>query len=100
LFASFIPTVLHYDESSGSTIQKILQQWLERIIEKLKEREYLTNNVLIVPTVVHKIALLVEELTLKPRRTLDSCRDDLGSLYDIIYEHFVKYKQEILEDYA
>ena len=99
LFASFIPTVLHYDESTGSTIQKILQLWLERIIEELKNREYLTNNVLIVPTVVHKIALLVEELTLKPGRTLDSCRDDLGSLYDIIHEHFVKYKQEILTDY-
>lgn len=54
---------------------------------------------MIVPTVVHKIALLVEELTLKPGRTLDSCRDDLGSLYDIIHEHFVKYKQDILEDY-
>lgn len=54
---------------------------------------------MIVPTVVHKIALLVEELTLKPGRTLDSCRDDLGSLYDIIHEHFVKYKQDLLAEY-
>ncbi|MCY3411048.1 MAG: hypothetical protein INQ03_05350 [Candidatus Heimdallarchaeota archaeon] len=99
LFASFIPNVLHYDESSGSTIQKILQQWLERIIEKLKMREYLTNNVIIVPTVVHKIALLVEELTLKPGRTLDTCRADLGSLYNIILDHFMSYRQEILSEY-
>lgn len=99
LFASFIPTVLHYDENAGTTIQKILQRWLENIIDVLKKREYLTNNVIIVPTVVHKIALLVEELTLKPGRTMESTRDDLGTLYDIIREHFVKYRQDITADY-
>ncbi len=99
LFASFIPKVLHFDESSGSTIQKILKQWLENIIDELKNREYLTNNVLIVPTVVHKIALLVEELTLKPGRTFETCRDDLGSLYEIILNHFQKYRQDILSEY-
>lgn len=99
LFASFIPTVLHYDESSGSTIQKILRQWLENIIEELKNREYLTNNVLIVPTVVHKIALLVEELTLKPGRTFETCRQDLGTLQEIIYNHFKSFRQDVFSKY-
>lgn len=99
LFASFIPTVLHYNEEAGSTIQKILQSWLENIMQTLQNREYLTNNVLIVPTVVHKIALLVEELTLKPGRTMDSSREDLGALYTVIKDHFVNYRQDLLSEY-
>jgi len=96
LFANFLPQILNYNPSDSSNIDEILGMWLKKIIEKLEQREYLTNNVVVVPTIVHRIALLVEELTLKPRRTLDTIREDIGSLYKIILEHIKENRTDLL----
>lgn len=97
LFANFISNILNYNPNSTTKIDEILTLWLKRIIEVLENREYLTDNVVIVPTIVHKIALLVEELTLKPRRTLDTIRKDLGSLYEIVLKHITDHRSDLTQ---
>lgn len=96
LFANFLPKILNYDPGEDNRMEDLLKSWLENIISVLREREYKTSNVLIIPTVVSKIALLIEELTLKPRRTFETTRKDLGSLYQKIFEFVSEYK---LTDY-
>ena len=98
LFADFFREILNYRSYDEIDIDELLARWLEGIIKNLEEREYLTNNVLIVPTVVHNIALLVEKLVLKPRRTLESTREDLGRLYEIIKSHFEIHRAEFIKE--
>lgn len=100
LFANFISTILNYNPNSDTKIDEILSMWLKRVIEVLEHREYLTDNVIIVPTIVHKIALLVEELTLKPRRTLDTIKKDLGTLYEIMIKHISENRSEMIQSYS
>lgn len=99
LFANFLPDILNYSPDDDIDVQEMLSDWLKLIMENLKKREYKTNNVIVVPTVVHNIALLVEKLTLKPRRTTETVIEDLGSLYDIVYEHFKNNRPELAKKY-
>jgi len=91
LFADFLPNILNLRSDREIDIDDLMTTWLNNIISQLEDREYKTHNVLLVPTVVHNIALLVEKLTLKPRRTTDVIRHDLGSLYQIVNSHFEEY---------
>jgi hypothetical protein len=84
LFANFLPDILNFQTQRDLNIEDLLIRWFENIIENLEMREFKTSNVLIIPTVVHNIALLVEKLTLKPRRQLETIKEDLGSLYSTI----------------
>lgn len=94
LFANFLPTILNYSLEGNTSIDDVLSDWLYGILQYLKNREYRTNNVIVVPTIIHKIALLVEELTLKPRRTLKSIKKDLGELFEIIYKNFLEERTD------
>lgn len=93
LFADFLPTILNLRSDMELEIEELMQTWLNNIIQQLEAREYKTHNVLIVPTVVHNIALLVEKLTIKPRRTTKTIQEDLGALYQIVLNHFEQYKE-------
>jgi hypothetical protein len=97
LFADFLPKILNYKPNEQTKIDEILNIWLEKIIEVLENREYNTDNVVVVPTIVNRIALLVEELTLKPRRTLKSIKNDLGSLYDIVLKHISENRRVLYQ---
>lgn len=87
LFANFLPDILNIQARQDLDIEDLLTRWFDNIIENLEKREYKTSNVLIIPTVVHNIALLVEKLTLKPRRQLDTIKEDLGSLYSTLVSY-------------
>ena len=93
LFANFLPNILNYSTSNKS-IEDLLNEWLKNIAKKIEEREYRTNNIIMVPTVVNSIALLVEELTLKPRKTLESISEDMGTLFEIIFQFIITNREE------
>ena len=100
IFADFLPQILNLRTDMEIDIEELMTNWLNNIIKQLDEREYRTHNVILIPTVVHNIALLVEKLTLKPRRTLDTIRNDMGTLYYIILSHYDEFLElKLLEKY-
>ncbi|RMG38478.1 MAG: hypothetical protein D6732_05340 [Methanobacteriota archaeon] len=96
LFANFLPNILNFSANNNTTIEELLVDWLKKIIEKVESREYRTNNLIIVPTVVNSIALLVEELTLKPRKTLKTIAEDLGTLFEVIQQFITSNKEDLV----
>lgn len=96
LFASFIPKLLSQDLTERMDTEELIKAWLGNILETLKSRETRANNVVVIPTIIHKIAMLVEELTLNPNRTLDSMKLELGPLFEIIKEHFLRERKDFI----
>ncbi len=99
LFANFLPNILNYSASGETTIEQLLVDWLKKIVDTIEKREYRTSNIIIVPAVVNRIALLVEELTLKPRKTMETVAEDLGTLFEIIHD-FIKDNRDDLEKFS
>ncbi len=81
LFIDFLPVVLNYNPEEKPDLNMFVKTWLEKIIETASNRETKPNNLIVVPSVVNSVALLVEDLTLKPQKTLETLKNDLGSIY-------------------
>ena len=96
LFASFVPKLLSQDLGDRMDPENLIRDWLKNILETLKKRDTRANNVIVIPTIIHKIAMLVEELTLNPNRTLESMRSELGPLYELIREHFIRERADFI----
>ncbi len=92
LFRNYIQQILNFkDSGSSENLQLLLQDWFNHIYEFLNERDFQTSNVIIIQTVINRIAMLVEELSIKPRRTLESIERDLGTMVKVIINHVNKY---------
>ncbi len=86
LFANYLVELLNWKQDETST-EWLMKTWLENIVSSLEQREVPASNVIVIPSMIAKIALFVEELALKPNKTIDSLKNDLGPIYEIVAQN-------------
>ena len=92
LFASYLLQLFNFGQEGS--VEELMKEWLENIFDTLQERSNPPSNVVLIPSVIAELALFVERLVLKPQRTDDLLRGELGKVYVIVKAHVERQLQD------
>ena len=95
LFAPYLVTILN-ESPQRQDPDWLMRTWLENIIEHLNSLGGIPKNVIIIPTMINRLALFVEDLVLKPHRTLLTMRNDLAEMYQKVKETIIQESESII----
>ncbi len=88
LFANYLVELLNWKQDETST-EWLMKTWLENIVSTLEKRNVPASNVIVIPSMIARIALFVEELALKPNKTIETLKKDLEPIYEIVSQNIM-----------